>query len=382
MKLAFYYHLEVAIHNNTVCIPSLLGVFIDNLAQQIEKFYLFAHTTNYDANIHDYIMYMDKVELVDLGPKSNFPNRLFRGNPKLKEISDTIELDVLLVRAPTPLAPWLFHFFKKKPISFLFVGDYSLIPSSLSSRLFTSIYEIIMNHWVIPNCKVLVNSRALFNKYSGIAKNVEEVRTTTITNSDFFYRSDTCQNDNKHLLYVGRYDWANGFEELFCAVAQLQKERHDVILHLVGWDDTPNKHIQKEMEHRVSELGISDIVIWEGKKSIGIELNSMYRNSDIFVLPSYSEGMPRCIWEAMANGLPVVASAVGGVPYNIADRKDALLISPHDTEALVRALLELLSNQEMRQDLIKNGYIKAKDATLEVSNSKIIQCLKIFFDVE
>lgn len=79
MKLAFYYHLEVAIHNNTVCIPSLLGVFIDNLAQQIEKFYLFAHTTNYDANIHDYIMYMDKVELVDLGPKSNFPNRLFRG---------------------------------------------------------------------------------------------------------------------------------------------------------------------------------------------------------------------------------------------------------------------------------------------------------------
>ena len=53
-----------------------------------------------------------------------------------------------------------------------------------------------------------------------------------------------------------------------------------------------------------------------------------------------------------------------------------------DPEALVRALSELLSNQEMRQDLIKNGYIKAKDAILEVSNSKIIQCLKRFFDVE
>ena len=340
MKIAFYYHLDVAFHNGDIYIPSLLGVFINDLSSRVEEFILLAHTMKYDQKVHDFKLNSERIRLFDLGRKNNFAERLLFGCPKLNNVSKVIDCDLLLVRAPTPLAPSLFKYFHHKcPITFLLVGDYSTIPfSRYSSRhILLSFYEYRMNHHILPKVNVLVNSRALYEKYKKITKDIYEVRTTTITEKDFYYREDTCQTNVIRLLYVGRYDWQKGFAELFEAVAKL-KQTINIKLHMVGWEDSANQNIRKEMEERIDAMGISDCVILEGKKSLGSELNSMYRMSDIFVLPSYSEGMPRCIWEAMANGIPVVSTMVGGIPYNIENRREALLVEPHSSEVIVSAI--------------------------------------------
>jgi glycosyltransferase involved in cell wall biosynthesis len=77
----------------------------------------------------------------------------------------------------------------------------------------------------------------------------------------------------------------------------------------------------------------------------------LLRHSDVFVLPSYYEGLPVGMLEAMAWGVPVIASRVGGIPDVIEDRVNGLLVRPADAEALGQAIVALLTNDALRARL-------------------------------
>jgi glycosyltransferase involved in cell wall biosynthesis len=76
-----------------------------------------------------------------------------------------------------------------------------------------------------------------------------------------------------------------------------------------------------------------------------------YQNADIFVLPSTYEGFPVAILEAMAAGLPVVATAVAGVPEAVLPGRSGLLVPPEDAAALAGALGELAADPERRRSM-------------------------------
>ena len=76
---------------------------------------------------------------------------------------------------------------------------------------------------------------------------------------------------------------------------------------------------------------------------------------DIFVLPSYSEGVSLALLEAMAAGLPVIATAVGGLPEVVEPNKTGLLIPPRDPNALAGALEQLLSDSALAHQLGANA---------------------------
>ncbi len=378
MRISFYYHLDVAVDNGIIYVPSLLGVFIDNLAVNVDHLYYIAHTSKYDPRVHDYPLGSKNITLVDLGEKKNSIHRLLFGCNALNDAVKKCNSDILLIRAPSPLAPSIYRIFRKKMVvSFLLVGDYSTleVPLLSVSKLLYIVYEFIMNKFILSRCNVLVNSRSLLEKYSKICLSASEVRTTTLSERDFYHRDDTCLGEIIHLLYVGRFDWNKGFKELFKAVQILISQGRKVLLHLVGWDDNLQKLNQMQMETMIKELNIEEYVIFEGKKNIGASLNDMYRRSDIFILPSYSEGMPRCIWEAMANGVPVVTTDVGGIPYNLENKKDALIIKPHDTNAIVNSVISIMDDPNQRRLLINSGYKQASNSTLNICNQKIINIL-------
>jgi glycosyltransferase involved in cell wall biosynthesis len=83
----------------------------------------------------------------------------------------------------------------------------------------------------------------------------------------------------------------------------------------------------------------------------GEEKKQIFMNSDIFLLPSYAEGQPVTILEAMAAGLPIIASNVGAIPDVVQDGKNGLIIEPGDIPALTRAIDQLVGDASLRHQM-------------------------------
>ena len=386
MHLGFYYHIPVLTSSEGLKVPAYLGVFLDAIAAEVETLILFMHEENYlRTNLCDYILKSPNIKFYSLGLKTPAWDRFLWPSKTLKRIKDKAgECDVLLVRGPSPLAPHFWsQFLHSTRIVYLIVGDYLDGIKHLYQPLIRKLAIRVLtrrNDWqlrrAIKNSVTLVNSEDLYEKYKTISPDIKVVRTTTISEQDFFYRKDTCLNALINVLYTGRLDPAKGLRELVRATAVLSREGYKLNLHLAAWEDDTNKPIETLLRNISKEERIENKVIFHGRKTMGEDLNALYRLADIYAIPSYHEGFPRTIWEAMANGLPVVATNVGSIPAFVGDA--VLLVRPRNVEDLVMKMKKIISSPEVRQSLIAAGYRKAKENTLSVRVKEICDILKTY----
>jgi glycosyltransferase involved in cell wall biosynthesis len=91
----------------------------------------------------------------------------------------------------------------------------------------------------------------------------------------------------------------------------------------------------------------------------------MYQASDLYVLTSYREGLPLTLFEAMASGLPIVATPVNGVPYEMKDNENGFLYEHGDIKTLKKNILRILDNPKLAKKFSENNVKKVKDYTWE-----------------
>lgn len=385
MKLAFYYHIAIKIQEDSIKIPSFLGVFIDSLAHQVGQLVVIAHEANvHEARDCDYELYSKNIRIVCLGLKTPAWHReIFHCKILKKALQKIEDCDALIIRSPTPLAAYFHKYLNGPKLWFMIVGDYleaieHYRNSSFRNRLIY--YYLHFNDYRfqerIKQTDILVNSPALLNKYKEKSKSIHQIRTTTLFGSDFFKRDDTCINQPIEILYTGQFSPAKGLFELIDALNDLLKSGILVRLHLAGWEYEINKPVEKSLKEVAKKYGIENEVIFHGKKRVGSELNAVYRMTDIYVMPSYHEGFPRTIWEAMANSLPVIATAVGGIPEILEHEKSAYLIIPKSSDEIANALRIVILDASLRQKLIRIGYTLAKENTLEIQTKKLVEIIK------
>ena len=132
-----------------------------------------------------------------------------------------------------------------------------------------------------------------------------------------------------------------GIEVLLEALAKLRSEGLPVRLRAVGAFETPE--YEREVKNLCERLGVADAVRWTGfREDVQNELSRM----DLFVLPSlFGEGLPMVVLEAMAAGVPVVATRVEGVPEAIRDGNEGLLADPGDPVSLARAVSRVVRGE-------------------------------------
>ncbi len=146
---------------------------------------------------------------------------------------------------------------------------------------------------------------------------------------------------------VGRLVPIKAHDILLQAFARLAARQDDVVLCIAG--DGP---LRGELEQTARELGVSGRVLFLG---IRYDLRSLYADLDVFVLSSRNEGTPVALIEALAAGVPAVATKVGGIPDVVGASAAAVLVEPDDPEGLAHAVASLLEDPEARAAMSTAG---------------------------
>jgi glycosyltransferase involved in cell wall biosynthesis len=377
-SIVFYYHIPVFKDKDKLLVPSFLGVFIDSLASNVGTLFLLMHEVSNQSEA-DYILKSPNIKFVSLGLKTPAWHRMiFHKKILAEKLNEIKHCDYFIVRSPSPLAPFFSRYFDFSKIVFMVVGDYAEGRKQMEKKTLRSFLINVFLMWndylflkEMKRTSILVNSPALFQKYEPIALKTSQIKTTTLSEKDFYERLDTCQGDIIKLLFTGRIDLAKGLVELVSALAELNKKEKKYTLNIVGWEAKKEQPVQKQLLELARQIGQESQLTFHGKMSIGEELNSMYRQSDIYIIPSYHEGFPRTIWESMANSCPVIASRVGSIPYFLSNG-EALLIEPKNINQIVEAVKNMVSNTTLRQNLIKKGFEIAKTNTLEFQTKELL----------
>jgi colanic acid/amylovoran biosynthesis glycosyltransferase len=151
------------------------------------------------------------------------------------------------------------------------------------------------------------------------------------------------------ILCVGRLTPAKGQHLLIDAVDRLLQQGRPVRLRLVG--DGPDA---ASLRVSAAHIAIPQAVLFEGAVNQD-RILSFYRTADAFCLPSFAEGLPVVLMEAMALQIPCVSTSITGIPELIRDGIDGLLVPASDLKSLVEALARLMDEAELRRRLGESG---------------------------
>lgn len=150
--------------------------------------------------------------------------------------------------------------------------------------------------------------------------------------------------DALRLVSVGRLHWVKGYETAVEAVARARARGADVTYTIVG----ENRGSRAAVEFAIRDLGLDDVVTVAGQRSVD-GVRAALARSDVFVLPSLSEGMSRAAVEAMAMGLPVVTTDAGGMTELVTDGVEGIVVARRDPDALAEAFVVMAADEARRR---------------------------------
>jgi glycosyltransferase involved in cell wall biosynthesis len=211
----------------------------------------------------------------------------------------------------------------------------------LSSGVIALSQEWLRVSRVAPHCKVYALPNAVcLQPYANIAQ--ERVTSPR-------------QAQALHVLYLGHIGQAKGSFDLVEAASHLHPKVHFEI-KLIGGDLAPGEGAVLREKIRAAGLQAQLQVC---PPVTGLEKLAAYRWADVFVYPSYAEGMPMAVIEAMACGLPIIATTVGGLPDLVSDGVNGLLVDAGCPEQIAAGLCRLAEEPETQASMGRQSYQRA-----------------------
>jgi glycosyltransferase involved in cell wall biosynthesis len=168
-------------------------------------------------------------------------------------------------------------------------------------------------------------------------------------NVDYMDNTKLYKREKNSILYLGNYYREKGIYDLISAMAIVKNNNHKIKLKLYGNKNKMKlkKYVKKKnLENYIS---VNEWINSEKKKE------ALYKCS-ILVLPSYNEGIPNVILEAMATKTPIIATAVGGLKELLIDETNAIITKCGDPETLARKIIYLINDDNLKYKIAENAY--------------------------
>lgn len=251
------------------------------------------------------------------------------------------------------------------------------IQNSLKSRLKEIIFRIERNLdlFTIKNAnEVIADNDTIKSYFEKIVKRGIKSIPIPIQLDKFEYslpnrttiRKELQCNENTIVIgFVGRFAPEKNLLTLLNAFSRvLQNPDHQTKLVLVG-----NGPLESEMTNYVKKMNMAKDVIFCGIRQ---DINKVLSGIDIFILPSFTEGMSVALLEAMATGCAIICSKISTNAEIISDRKEGILIDPNNINEIERVIIELFENDSLRSELKHNAKKKAIQFDINTVFPKVI----------
>lgn len=374
-KLGIITAMHMFDYESGLYIHGVFGRVIDKLAKRYEKVYLCAPIKQGEPTRScDYCIGAKNVEIIGQPfHKTTLSSLRHCWGISWAYAKLFCKSDLIFIRGMIPFVSIAYLWamlFGKKPCHWIVGNPVALLKSHRRAGRFMDALSIVyawQDRIFTKLGRAMTGGSFICNgqELGGIYKSAQTTVTvsSTITNDEIFEREDTCQGDKVRLLFIGFVRPEKGVEYLLEAVGKLKIDKPwelTVVGPLGGFHN-----YRKELERIISDFEIGERIVWAGYASYGDEMFGYLRESDIFILPSLSEGTPRVLVEARANSLPIVATRVGGIPTSVTDGKDGLLVPAKDSEAMTSAIERIIKDGELRRSLIRNGLEFAKRTTVD-----------------
>ena len=188
----------------------------------------------------------------------------------------------------------------------------------------------------------------------------------TLSKEDWFFREDSFVNGSFVCLHVGSLIHDKAQHDLLTAFNEVVGQYPHAKLTIVGEGPERDK-----LEKMSQELNLSKSVSFKGYVKDEDSLYKIYRESDMFVLSSITEGFPRVLYEAMAASLPIVTTNVGSIPHLMKDTVNALVVKPRMPKDLAVVMIKMASQNDLRKGIIKQGQETMKGVFERMNKSQI-----------
>jgi len=325
---------------------NLLLSYLQNLDKKKYSFYVLCLRDKPDDLSYEISKY---AQIINLKMKSKFnPTVIFQLLKVIKKIQpEIIHTHLFQPRIYTTFA----HFVYGHGV--LITHKHSIVnPRKHHIFMLLEIVAILFNKKIIAISESVKQS---LHKYEFIPRSKIFVLTNSI---DFMKFNEASKlktySIEKSIVIgtVGRVERVKGINYLLLAMKIILKQYPNAKLEIVGDGSELN-----ELKLLTEKLGISNSVIFFGKLAHPIP---NYSRMDVFVLPSLLEGFGIVLLEAMAAGIPVIATSVHGIKEVVIDGKSGILIPPRNPEAIANAVSRLIEDPQLGKDLVEEGFKRAR----------------------
>lgn len=320
------------------------------------------------------------IEIFDIyffqGPKNLIKN-YFTIKESLRGVFDAC--DAVIYRLPSPIGQLIYREMNDKGIPFSIEVVFDLT-DDINDKSHSFIYRTIskIQSEFLKKVCLKANGVSYVTEYTiqrnypsrarilGESNEFFESYYSTITLSRSYFTGPRDYTMNKEFTFVMSDVAMNGYRKgeknFINIIKNLRDKGYNVNGIIIG--DGAKK---KEFKKLAKSLDISDHILFTGLLSSSKDVREYLLKSDIVVFPSEAEGLPRCIIEGMAVGLPVISSPVGGIPEII---NENYLISPNDIKSYVSVIETLLNDVQLMNQISKQNYEKSKEFCNDVLQLK------------